>query len=136
MAPYIFSRNSEGVHIINLGKTLKKICLAARIIAAVKNPKNVCVVGSNEYATRAIYKFCQHTGASCVASRWVPGTLTNQITKQYIEPRVIDMAVDIQYPFRNLLWFINKYGRGNKFVPGVICLRPHFDLVKCKPVSN
>jgi small subunit ribosomal protein SAe len=43
MAPYIFKRNNEGIHIINLAKTWEKLMLAARIIAAIPNPKDVLV---------------------------------------------------------------------------------------------
>lgn len=43
MEPYIFKRNREGVHIINISKTWEKFMVAARIIAAIKNPKDVVV---------------------------------------------------------------------------------------------
>jgi hypothetical protein len=43
MAPYIYKRNHEGIHIINLGKTWEKLMLAARMIAAIPNPKDVLV---------------------------------------------------------------------------------------------
>jgi small subunit ribosomal protein SAe len=43
MAPYIYKRNHEGVHIINLGKTWEKLMIAARIIAAIPNPKDILV---------------------------------------------------------------------------------------------
>jgi len=43
MAPYIYKRNHEGIHIVNLGKTWEKLMLAARVIAAIPNPKDVLV---------------------------------------------------------------------------------------------
>lgn len=45
MEGYVFKRNKEGIHYINLAKTWEKIMVAARIIAAVqlKNPKDVLV---------------------------------------------------------------------------------------------
>ena len=43
MEPYIFKRNREGVHIINISKTWEKFMTAARIIAAIKNPNDVLV---------------------------------------------------------------------------------------------
>jgi hypothetical protein len=43
MAPYVFKRNNEGIHIVNLGKTWEKLMLAARIIAAIPNPRDVLV---------------------------------------------------------------------------------------------
>ena len=35
MKDYVFRRNKEGVHIINLAKTWEKLVLAARIIVAI-----------------------------------------------------------------------------------------------------
>jgi ribosomal protein S2 len=43
MAPYIYKRNNEGIHIINVAKTWEKLMVAARIIAAIPNPKDVLV---------------------------------------------------------------------------------------------
>ena len=43
MEPYIYKRNNEGVHIINLAKAWEKLMIAARIIAAIPNPKDVLV---------------------------------------------------------------------------------------------
>ena len=34
-------------------------------------------------------KFAQYTGARAFPSKWTPGTLTNQITKGFMEPRVV-----------------------------------------------
>jgi hypothetical protein len=43
MESYIFARNKEGIHIINLNKTWEKLMLAARVIAAIQNPKDILV---------------------------------------------------------------------------------------------
>ena len=43
MDPYMYKRNAEGIHIINLGKAWEKLMIAARIIAAVPNPSDVLV---------------------------------------------------------------------------------------------
>ncbi len=47
MEPYIYKRNRQGVHIINIAKTWEKMMLAARVIAAVKQPEDVLV--SSQY---------------------------------------------------------------------------------------
>jgi small subunit ribosomal protein SAe len=73
--------------------------IAARIIAAVNNPKDVLVVSSKTYAQRAILKFATHTNANYSGGKWTPGMLTNQITKKFIEPRLIivcDPRIDHQ----------------------------------------
>ena len=43
MAPYIYKRNHEGIHIINLGKTWEKLMIAARVMAAIPHPSDVLV---------------------------------------------------------------------------------------------
>jgi small subunit ribosomal protein SAe len=43
MDPYMYKRNAEGIHIINLAKTWEKLMIAARIIAAIPNPGDVLV---------------------------------------------------------------------------------------------
>jgi len=35
MSSYIYKRNNEGIHIINLGRTWEKLMIAARVIAAI-----------------------------------------------------------------------------------------------------
>jgi len=84
-----FRRTVDGIHILNLGKTWEKIMVAARILVAVENPSDILVASQRPYGSRAVLKFCQYTGAQAQAGRWMPGTLTNQITKLYKEPRVL-----------------------------------------------
>ena len=43
MQRYVFKRNREGVHLIDVSKTWDKLMIAARIIAAIDNPKDVLV---------------------------------------------------------------------------------------------
>lgn len=47
MAPYMYKRNNEGIHIINLAKTWEKLMIAARIIAAIPNPRDILVSTQN-----------------------------------------------------------------------------------------
>ena len=89
MSDYVFRRNKEGVHIINLTKTWEKLVLAARIIAAIENPQDVIVIGARDNSQRAVLKFCKYTGCQTISGRYTPGTFTNQITKQFREPRLL-----------------------------------------------
>lgn len=99
MKEYIFKRRADGLHVINLGKTWEKIVLAARIITAIENPQDVVCISARPYGQRAVLKFSQYTGAQCIAGRFTPGSFTNQITKQFKEPRLLivtDPRVDSQ----------------------------------------
>merc|ERR1719335_1023353 len=89
MKRYVFRRTVDGIHIIHLGKAWEKLMVAARILVAIENPSDILVASQRPYGSRAVLKFCQYTGATAMAGRWMPGTLTNQITKKYMEPRVL-----------------------------------------------
>jgi small subunit ribosomal protein SAe len=67
----------------------EKIVLAARIIVAIDNPADICVISARPYGQRAVLKFAAHTGASAIAGRFTPGNFTNYITRSFKEPRLI-----------------------------------------------
>jgi len=89
MEQYIWKRRSDGVYLINIRKTWEKLLLAARAIAAVENPADVCVISSRPISQRGLLKFAAHTGATPICGRFTPGSLTNQFTKNFKEPRLI-----------------------------------------------
>jgi small subunit ribosomal protein SAe len=90
MKRYVDHKNAEGVHIINLEQTWQKIKLAARVIAAIDRPEEVIVVCARPYGQRAVIKYARYTGATAnSSSRWTPGTLTNQNTIQFKEPKLL-----------------------------------------------
>jgi small subunit ribosomal protein SAe len=91
---YVFKRNENGVHIIDLRKTWEKLVLAARVLVAIENPKDVIAialskVGSTPYAQRALLKFSKYIGTRHIAGRYTPGSFTNQTQPSFLEPRVI-----------------------------------------------
>merc|ERR1712166_1021994 len=73
MKSYVYTRNKEGIHYLNISKTWEKLMIAS----------------SRIYAQRAILKFATYTKASYFGGKWTPGTLTNQNTKKFQEPRLI-----------------------------------------------
>jgi len=89
MSEYIWRRRNDGIHILNIGKTWEKLILAARIIVAIENPHDVIAISARPYGMRAVLKFAHYTGSHCIAGRFTPGTFTNQITKQFLEPRLL-----------------------------------------------
>jgi len=89
MEQYVYKRKQDGTFVINLRRIWEKLMLAARAIAAIENPADVCVISSRQYGQRAVLKFAAATGATPIAGRWTPGTFTNQIQKAYREPRLL-----------------------------------------------
>ena len=92
MKPYVFKRRTDMVSIINLGKTWEKIMLAAKIIVTIENPADVIAISARPYGQRAVLKYAHYTGAQSLAGRFTPGTFTNQITKQFKQPRLLIIA--------------------------------------------
>lgn len=88
-----------GIHLLNIGKTWEKIVMAARVIASIENPADVCVISARPYGHRAVLKYASFTGANAIAGRFTPGSFTNYITRSFKEPRLIivtDPRVDHQ----------------------------------------
>ena len=101
MARYSFKRRSDGVYVMNLASFWEKLTLAARVIVAIENPADVCVISARPFGTRSIFKYAQYTGAQYLPNRYTPGTFTNQITKKFMEPRLVivtDPRTDHQVP--------------------------------------
>lgn len=71
----VFDVFSSGINIINVGKTWEKIVLAARVLATIENPADVCVISARPYGHRAVLKFASATGAQAIAGRFTPGNL-------------------------------------------------------------
>lgn len=90
MKKYVSHRGNNGVHYLNVEETWQKIKLAARVIATIENPEDVIAVSARPYGQRAVVKFSKYTHAlSTTSARWTPGTLTNQNTKKFREPRLL-----------------------------------------------
>ena len=90
MERFIHSVGKEGVPVFKVGETYERIRLAARIIAGVEDLSEVYAVSSREFGQRAVVKFASFTKCSVTSSsRWTPGSLTNYITKQFKEPKLI-----------------------------------------------
>lgn len=74
---------------LSLVVLLHLLQMAARIIVAIENPQDVVVLSARPYGQRAVFKFAQYIGAKSLAGRHTPGTFTNQIQKQFEEPRLL-----------------------------------------------
>lgn len=100
MKQYVYQRiGASGAHVFDVQKQWEKIMLAARIIAAIENPLDVCFVSAKDLGQRAIIKCAKFIGASSSNGRFSPGTFTNHSQAGFREPRLIivtDPTVDHQ----------------------------------------
>jgi small subunit ribosomal protein SAe len=100
MEKYMWKRRPDGPWIINLAQTWEKLVVAARVIVAIENPRDVIVISGRQLGQRAVMKFGQYTGCQAISGRYTPGTFTNQMQKgDFREPRLLvvtDPRVDSQ----------------------------------------
>ena len=82
MKEYIFGERN-GIHIIDLQKTLKLFREASRFVGSLAaQGKTVLFVGTKRQAQEAISEEAQRSGMFFVNHRWLGGTLTNWATLQ------------------------------------------------------
>lgn len=77
MAPYIFSEKN-GIHVIDLNKTVKKIETAAAAIKQItKSGKKILFVATKKQAKHVVAELVKETNMPYVTERWLGGMLTN-----------------------------------------------------------
>ena len=77
MRPYIFTERN-GIHIIDLQKTVGKIEAACEIVRkTVRAGKSVLFVGTKKQAAEIVREEAERCGMSFVTERWLGGMLTN-----------------------------------------------------------
>jgi len=90
MEQYVYKRTASSAHIIDLRKTWEKLLLAARAIAAIEYPADVCVISARPQGQRAVLKFASYTGTTPIAGRFTPGAFTNHARQAaFREPRLL-----------------------------------------------
>lgn len=98
MAQFVLRTTTDGLHIIDVGKSLARIETASKFIAR-HDISRVVVYSSREYAATPIEKFCELTGAIPLLGRFMPGTFTNPLYTNHVDPELVvvsDPAMDRQ----------------------------------------
>ena len=109
MEEYIFHVKKNQLSVIDLNQTDERIRSAAGFLSKY-NPGEILVVGRKEASRMPLEAFSEETGAEVIAGRFMPGTLTNPNSDDFMEPEVvivtdpeedaqaIDEAVDAKIP--------------------------------------
>jgi len=98
MATFVSRTRQDGLHIIDVAKTLQRIEVAAKFISKL-DFNRVVVYSSREYGKTPILKFAELTGTLPLIGRFMPGTFTNPLYPKHIDPEaviVIDPLMDQQ----------------------------------------
>ena len=88
MKDYIYKVRNDGLYIIDINKTDRKINIAAKFISKF-TPENILVVSVRQYGQKPIIKLSEYTGIKVLDGRFRPGTLTNPSAKGFIEPELL-----------------------------------------------
>lgn len=88
MKPFVYRVRNDGLYILDVAKTDSRIKEAAKFLTKV-DPARVLVVSARQYGQKPAKEFAQHIGAMAIAGRFMPGTLTNPNTPNYIEPEAL-----------------------------------------------
>src|SRR2546427_11954526 len=80
MKPFIFDARN-GIHIIDLSKTLQQLEAACNYLAAtIGRGGKILFVGTKKQAQQAVKETAKECGQFYVTERWLGGTLTNSAT--------------------------------------------------------
>lgn len=88
MKEYIYKVRNDGLYIIDVNETDKKINIAAKFLTKYK-PENVLVVSVRQYGQKPIRKLSEYTGIKVLDGRFRPGTLTNPSSRGFLEPELL-----------------------------------------------
>jgi len=92
MKTYTWRERKDGIFILNISKTIKKLKLAARAIAAIKDTSNIIAISTGISSQKAVLKFSSFIKCQTVTGKWVSGKFTNHMCTSFQEPEIIILA--------------------------------------------
>ncbi|MFB6174686.1 MAG: 30S ribosomal protein S2 [Candidatus Nanohalobium sp.] len=88
MEEYIFHVKKNQLAVLNLEDTDQRIRKAAKMLANY-DPEDILVVGRKEEAQLPVRKLSEALGTMKVDGRFMPGTLTNPQSENFVEPELV-----------------------------------------------
>jgi small subunit ribosomal protein S2 len=98
MKEFIFKVRSDGLYVMDVKQTDARIRSVAKFLARFQ-PDRILVSSARQYGQKPAKVFAKTLGTKVFAGRFVPGTMTNPILPEYLEPDVLlvtDPAADQQ----------------------------------------
>ena len=98
MNPFIYRVRSDGLFVLDVKKTDERIRVAAKFLARFE-PSKIAAVAARLYGRSPVEKFCEVVGAIPMIGRFIPGSFSNPLHPNRIEPSVImvsDPKADVQ----------------------------------------
>jgi small subunit ribosomal protein S2 len=88
MKGFVYRVRNDGLYILDVAQTDRRIRAAAKLLTKF-DPARVLVVSARQYGQKPAKDLARHIGAMAIAGRFMPGTLTNPNTPNFIEPEVM-----------------------------------------------
>ena len=98
MKRFIYRVRDDGLYLLNIKETNRRIKLAAQFLNSYP-PDRVVVVSSRQYGQKPAKLFAQLIGSKAILGRFTPGTFTNPDFSGYTEPDIViltDPLIDAQ----------------------------------------
>jgi len=98
MTRFIYKVRPDGLYVLDIRVLDERLKIAGKFLAMFE-PSKVLVVSARQYGQKPARMFSKATGADYVVGRFIPGTLTNPVLRDYREPDVVlvtDPAIDAQ----------------------------------------
>lgn len=88
MKPYIFRVRNDGLFVLDVAKTDAALRAAAEKLAKY-DPKRILFVSQRQYGQKPVKEAAMAVGATAIAGRFMPGSLTNPLTPNFMEPEIL-----------------------------------------------
>jgi len=98
MRRFIYKVRPDGLYVLDIRQLDERIRIAGKFLARFE-PAKILVVAARQYGQKPARMFARVVGADCIVGRFIPGTLTNPVLRDYREPDVIivtDPTIDSQ----------------------------------------
>ncbi len=98
MRKFIYKVRPDGLYVLDIRQLDERLRIAGKFLARFDSSK-VLVVAARQYGQKPAMMFAKVTGAEYRVGRFIPGTLTNPMLRDYTEPDVVlvtDPAIDSQ----------------------------------------
>ena len=98
MSQFVSRTRADGLHIIDVSQTLTRIEIAAKFISKL-DLSRIVIYSSREYGKTPVSKFAEITGSISLTGRFMPGTFTNPLYPDHLDPEAVivtDPAMDLQ----------------------------------------
>lgn len=98
MRRFIFKVRNDGLYVLDIRQLDERIKVAAKFLSRFE-PSKILLVAARQYAHKPVQMFSKVVGSEYIIGRFIPGTLTNPMLKEYMEPDVVfvnDPAIDKQ----------------------------------------